>query len=92
MDFGVGVASPPGVLVIVGGRVGVGVTKFTRTINFWPTSIRFRSVMLFSSMISSIVELNNAAIKSNESPLLTVYSIRVPRGKLSGTGVSVGIT
>lgn len=65
-------------------------TRFTRMIRISPTLILFLSVILFCSMMSSMVELNFAAMVSRESPDWTVYSIFVPRGIFVGSGVAVG--
>lgn len=59
----------PGVIgVLVGGRVGVGVTRFTGITNNCPTWMALGSVMLFSLMIASSVLLNLEAIPASVSP------------------------
>ena len=81
----------PGVMgVLVGGRVAVGVTKFTGICKTCPTNREFGFVMLFSSIIASMVLLNLSAMAPSESPEATVYSSFVPRGKFGGMGVAVG--
>lgn len=70
VNVAVGSAVPgPGVTgVLVGGRVGVGVTMLAGTINKSPTLMAFGSVRLFSLMMSSIVLLYKDAIYPRESP------------------------
>ena len=53
-------------------RVGVGVTMFTGMTNRSPTLIAFASVSSFSFIMSSIVLLNNDAMRPSESPAWTI--------------------
>ncbi len=89
---GVGVTEGIGVRgVLVGGRVAVGVTMFTGILRVWPAEIALGSVRLLVFTMSSTVLLNFEAIAASESPTCTRYVRSVPFGRLTGTGVAVGI-
>lgn len=78
--------------MLVGAKVGVGVTINTRIVRISPTGKLFSSVILlrFWARISSWVELNWPAMDANVSPDCTLYSIRVPGSVSAGSGVGVG--
>ena len=93
-DYGVGaVGVKPGCGVrgvLVGGRVAVGVTRFTGILRVWPTCMAFASARLFVFIISSVVLLNLDAIPESVSPVCTTYETIVPRVRFAGIGVGVG--
>lgn len=90
VNVGSVVPGPGGMGVLVGGRVGVAVTRFTGITSNCPTKSALGSVIAFSVTIASWVLLNFEAIPATVSPGLTMYSIFVPRGRSGGIGVAVG--
>lgn len=72
MTVGSDVPGPGVTGVLVGGRVGVGVTRLTGMISNCPTRMSFASTILFFLMMASSVLLNSAAMPANVSPDCTV--------------------
>ena len=67
--------------VLVGGSVGVAVTRLTGICRICPTCKALAFSILFSSMMFCSRLLNLAAMPASVSPGRTRYSIFVPRGK-----------